>query len=129
MKSIRSIGLLIAVSLLTACASTFREPTPTPDVVQVSADQIALAMQEDHFFLDYRLKTLQVTGIVAAIIEGNDASVVELKTSIPTVVRCYLSMFADAPEQGAEITVQALASKAQREDDAVGLQNCRIISD
>src|SRR5215208_5313141 len=88
MKSIRSLGLLIGVSLLTACATTFREPTPTPAVVQVSADQIALAMQEDHFFSDYRLGTLQVTGTVAAIIEGHDAYVVELETSIPTVVRC-----------------------------------------
>lgn len=103
-------------------------PTPTPAIVKISADQAAQAMTNDEFFSDYRNDILQVSGTVSAVTQVNGQTAIEMQTSIARIVRCYLDGPASAPAVGATVTVQAASADGQREDDAVGLQHCTVIS-
>ncbi len=119
---------MIVWSVLVSCAS-LREPsplTPTPATVQVTADQIAQAMQEDHFFSDYEGDILQVQGTVANVAAEAGGTVVELQTGIPTKVRCHVDGSISTLQPGAAITVES--SQGQRENGAVGLLHCRVIA-
>ncbi len=116
-----------ALSLLAGC-DTLRGtpiPTPTPTVVQVTAQQIAQAMQEDHFFSDYRGDILRVRGMVDEVAQSGGETVVTLSTTIPTVVRCHVTGDVPALTAGVEVTVES--PEGQREDGAVGLLRCRIL--
>ena len=101
--------------------------TPLPPIsVQVSADQIAAAMQADEFFSDFRSELLLVTGKVSAVNQTGNTTQIELETSLPTKVRCDLSAPASAIKPGDQITVKALAADAERAPAAVLLKKCAV---
>ncbi len=123
----QGVALLMILSL---AACRVRDPitvAPLPSsapVVHVSADQIARAMEADHFFSDYGYARLVVQGKVSAISQQNNQQVVQLETNVLTKVLCELDTPATQLQVGETITVQS--SDAQREEAAVGLQHCSI---
>jgi hypothetical protein len=113
-----AITLLLAATL-SACIA-FRPAPATPPLapVQLSPDQLALAMQEDRFFADYGQQTLLVRGTVASVSNEKNHHIVELRTGSPIRVLCDLGQ-APLPEQpGDAITVRAPASEAVRRPQA-----------
>ena len=134
MRLVRWVQLgatLVCVMSLAAC-NVLREPrrtplpSPTPAVVQVTADEIAQAMQEDHFFSDYGQNTLLVRGVLASLYWQDNIHIAALSTSIQTSVLCDLGTASPMVHPGNTITVTAPAADAQRASFAVMLRNCRV---
>jgi len=122
-------GLFVVASGLAACSlfrQTVSEATPTPLTAQVTADQIAIAMQEDHFFSDYRSETLFVQGTIASVSQQGGSTTVVLSTSVATAVWCDLGAQTTALHAGDAVTVSAPSAAAQRANNAVLLKNCTI---
>ncbi len=122
------LGLVLVGS--TACAA-LREniPTPTPapaSLMHVTADQIAQAMHEDHFYSDYGNNVLVILGTVLSVNQQNNDLTVTLNTTPPTGVVCDLGKSTTLLEAGDAVTVTARADQALREPDAVLLKNCSI---
>ena len=118
---------MTSLSLMAGC-DTMRGtpiPTPTPATVQVTAQEIAQAMQDDSFFSDYGGDILQVRGTVQGVMQSSGGAVVTLGTSIPTVVRCHVDGNMPSLTAGTEITVES--PEGQREDGAVGLLKCHVL--
>jgi hypothetical protein len=113
MKSRSSIwiGMLILLLLNLAGCGLMRQTAPTPGgssalpTLEVSADQIALAMQNDEFFSDYRGDSLIIHGVVSSISQQGNDWVVELKTNIATRVFCNLGNLSVTAQAGDAITV------------------------
>jgi hypothetical protein len=131
MRSARVGVILLGVIYLAAC-SALREPrripplTATPAIVQVTADEIAQAMQEDRFFSDYGQNTLLVRGVLASLYWQNNVHVAALSTSIQTTVLCDLGSATTSVRPGNTITITAPAADAQRASFAVMLRNCKV---
>jgi hypothetical protein len=131
--SARTLGLALLFLPLAGCG-VFLASRPTPASVptwppmQVTADQVAQAMQEDHFYEDYGQSSLFIHGTVSAVSAQNNDAIVELASSIPTKVRCDLGHQAPAVHVGDPITVQAAdpETDAIREPSAVLIKNCRL---
>jgi hypothetical protein len=121
---------LLMSFLLPAC-SLFREtaPMPTPDpssIVQTTPDEIAKAMQDDHFYSDYRGLTLSIKAIAASIdLQGNDW-MINLQTTEPEKVFCDLGSQKPDIKTGDAIVVLAAASDAQRGNSSMILGNCSL---
>jgi hypothetical protein len=116
--------LLSACSVLRLARET---PTPAPTLtVRVTADEIARAMQEDHFYSDYRGKMLSIEGTVASISQQGNQWLVEFKTSDPAQAFCDLGSQAPSFRVGDAILVQAEARDAERDGSSVILENCRV---
>ena len=101
-------------------------PTATPTIVQVTADEIAQAMYEDHFFSDYGQNTLRVHGVLASLYWQDNIHIAALSTSIQTTVLCDLGTASTTVRPGNTITVTAPAADAQRASFAVMLRNCKV---
>ena len=120
-------AILAGLSACGALRVQTPQPTPTPKVIQVSADEIALAMQEDHFFADYNGYSLDVQGTVTAVSLQKDHYVLELATQIDTKVMCEFGSQAPGVKTGDSITVRSMdASQALRAPNAVILVNCSM---
>ena len=118
------IAPLLLVALIASACGLVSELTVPPHTVSVSADQIALAMQEDRFFSDYRNAKLLVSGTVADVTSEDGETIIELATSIPTKVRCDLGPSTVAVQVGAPITVTS--SDGERIPDAILLRGCAL---
>jgi hypothetical protein len=124
-------GILALVMLSTPACSVLRQqiPTPTMDLarqVHVTADQIAQAMQEDHFYSDYGQNELVVQGTVLSVDDQKNGTTISLATRVSTGVACELGKGATRVKAGDSITVSARADQALREPNAVLLKNCSI---
>ena len=120
--------LLSALSALSAC-SVLRQPAPTPQLntLHVTADEVALAMQQDHFYSDYNPYALLVQGKVSNVHRQNQDNILELATQTDLKVLCDFG--SQAPKAKAGQTIQVLSPnphQAQREPDAVLLLGCSI---
>jgi hypothetical protein len=120
--------LLAGCTLLSACSLLRQQvATPTAQVMHVSADEIALAMQEDHFYSDYNPDSLIVQGVVAGLHQENKVYVLEMATQIDTKVLCDFGSQAPSVKTGESIEVfTPHASQAQRQPNAVLLTECSI---
>jgi hypothetical protein len=130
-KTLVLAAMLLFLAVLPACGllrQPVQKPAGSPPTAQVTADEIARAMQEDHFFSDYRLTTLVVQGTVASVDHQGKDRVVTLGTSIPTHVLCDLGVQPYNGKKGDAITVQSPSSGAERAPSAVLLKNCQIVS-
>lgn len=119
------LALLLALS---SCG-VFRETPPTPqptNVVQISADQAAQAMQDDHFYTTYGHSTLLIQGIVAAVDQQPNHLIVTLATSRPTQVQCDLGSLAAALKPGDALTLRVTdpENDVLRQDGALFIKNC-----
>jgi len=116
------LGLAMLVIALSGCSLVGIATAPAR-TVSVSADQIASAMQGDHFYSDYRNATLVVSGTVTAVTSDGGDTVLELATSIPTKVRCDIGTARTSIRVGAAVTVTS--SDGERVPSAVLLRDCR----
>jgi hypothetical protein len=122
-----TIWLLIS---LAACG-LLRQPPATPrptTVVQVTADQVAQAMDEDRFYATYGQTTLLIQGAVAAVDQQPDHFIVTLATSGPTQVLCDLGTTTPAIKVGETVTVRSANPEQDvaRQDAAVLIHNCTL---
>ena len=118
--------MVVCVIGLAGC-SALREqiPTATPKSgVQVTAEQVAQAMQEDHFYSDYDLDTLLVQGTISSVNQQGSKLLVELNTNSPMGVVCELDNASNNLHVGQDIIVSAQAKDAQRTTTYVLLKNC-----
>jgi hypothetical protein len=128
------IALLTSLAACTLLREPQRiaQPNVTPRIVfpavHVTADQVARAMQEDHFFADYGQTTLFVQGIVLSVNQQNNDLVVELDTSIPTKLLCDTGGHLSTVHIGDTIIVKSDFPQrdASRQTSAVMLRNCSI---
>jgi hypothetical protein len=120
--------LLAGSNTLSGCGLLRQQvATPTPQVVQVTADEIALAMQEDHFYTDYNPYALEVQGVVTDVRQVNKDYVLELATQINTKVLCDFGGQAPKAKKGDSVEVYCPdAHGAQRQNNTVFLVNCTI---
>jgi hypothetical protein len=123
------LSLLLAGCCALAGCGLLRQqvPTPTAQVMRVTADEIALAMQEDHFYSDYDPYSLVVQGIVTDVRQENQDTILEMATQIDTKVLCDFGSQAPSAKPGDSITVfTPHASQAQRQPNAILLADCSI---
>ena len=92
----------------------------------VTAEQVARAMQEDHFFSDYRGETLLVQGTVASVEQKNGETLIRLGTGLPTDVVCDVGTAATPVKAGDSLTAKAQADDAQRSSGSVLLRPCAV---
>jgi hypothetical protein len=120
--------LLAGCCALAGCGLVRRQvPTPTPQILHVSADEIAQAMQDDHFYSDYNPYSLVVQGVVTEVQQENKEYLLEMATQINTKVRCDFGSQQPSAKPGDSITVfTPHASQAQRQPNAVLLADCSI---
>jgi hypothetical protein len=120
--------LLVGASILSACGLLRQQvPTPTPQMKHVTADEIALAMQEDHFYSDYDPYALVVQGVVTDVRQANNDYILEMETQIDTKVLCDFGSQAPNTKVGDSIEVfSPHARQAQRQPSAVLLMDCSI---
>jgi hypothetical protein len=127
--TIALIILLLASSAVLSACGLLRQTvtTPTPQILQVSADEIALAMQEDHFYSDYNPYALVVQGVVTDVHLEGKGYVLEMATQIDTKVLCDFGSQAPDAKTGDSIEVfTPHARQAQRQPKAVLLVDCSI---
>ena len=115
---------------LSACG-LLRESLATPrptTVAQVTAEQVAQAMDEDRFYATYGQTTLLIQGTVAAVDQQPDDFVVTLATSVRTKVLCDLGNNAPGVKVGEAITVRSANPEKDvaRQDAAVLIHNCTL---
>ena len=121
--------LLLAGSYMLAGCGLLRQQVakPTPQVKQVTANEIALAMQEDHFYADYNPYALEVQGVVTEVRQAKDDYILELATQIDTKVWCDFGSQAPIAKKGDSVEVYSPdAHAAQRQNKAVLLVDCSI---
>ena len=132
MKTTLRPGLLAALALLLlAACGIFREPQATlrpTTVVQVTADDVAQAMDEDRFYSTYGQTTLLVRGTVAALDPQPNHFTVTLATGVRTKVLCDLGSQTPSVHVGDVITVRSAdpENDVQRQDAAVLIKNCTL---
>ena len=127
------IGLCIFLILQTGC-SALRETPPTPALemalptVQVTADQIAQAMDQDAFFSTYAFNALIIRGVVSSIDGQSGALIIALKTSGASRVLCDLGNQNTAVHVGDSITVEAAFPNQDviRQGADVLIRNCSL---
>jgi hypothetical protein len=115
---------------LPACG-LLREPLATPrptSVVQVSADQVAQAMDDDRFYATYGQTTLLIQGTVAGIDPQPGHFILILATSGSTLVLCDLGNKAAAIKTGDSVTVRSADPEKDiaRQDAGVLIRNCTV---
>jgi len=113
---------------LSACEN-FRSPVPTPppeQTVQLTANEVAQAMQDDRFFSDYGSSILLVRGEISSVEQQGTFTVVALRTGSPEEVACEIAAGATAP-MGQMVTVRARSADAQRAGPTVVLHNCHLV--
>jgi hypothetical protein len=122
------ILLLVGSAVLSACGLLRQPvPTPTPQVLHVTADEIALAMQEDHFYSDYDPYALVVQGVVTDVRREGKDYILEIATQIDTKVLCDVGSQAPGAKTGDSIQVfTPQGRQAQRQPNAVLLIDCSI---
>jgi predicted small lipoprotein YifL len=127
--SFAACAILLLVGL--AACGLFREPLATPrptTVAQVTADQVAQAMDEDRFYATYGQTTLLIQGTVAAVDQQPDDFIVTLATGVRTKVLCDLGNKAPAVKVGDIIIVRSADPEhdVARRDAAVLIHNCTL---
>ena len=124
------LGAILFAFCLSACG-LLREPLATPQptsVVQVSADQVAQAMDDDRFYATYGKTTLLIQGTVAAIDPQPQHFVLTLATSGSTQVLCDLGNQSAPIKAGDSVTVRSAdpENDVARQDSGVLIHNCTI---
>ena len=93
---------------------------------RASASELAQAMQDDHFYSDYRESALIVRGTVSSVSAQRGHEIVELDTGLSTAVLCDLGTVQDSMHAGEVVTVLAEGATAERQTSAVMLRGCGI---
>jgi len=91
---------------------------------RVTPNQIADAMQQDHFYSDFGHKTLIVKGKVASVTKNGGSNRVTLETTSSYHAYCDLSKESKVPPTGSKVKLLAEGGAALRQSNAVLLVGC-----
>ncbi|HUZ02077.1 MAG TPA: hypothetical protein VMU89_17155 [Thermomicrobiaceae bacterium] len=99
--------------------------------VTVTPDQLAIAMQGDHFYADYAdgaPTTLRLTGSVATVRRQPQHLQLQLRTAVPAAVWCDLGASTADVAVGTTVTVEAPAKQVERLRQPAGviLAHCQL---
>ena len=124
-------ALVLLLSFTLAGCGVLREPSPTPaptTVAQVTADQVAQAMEADSFYATYGHTTLLVSGTVAGVDPGPGHFIITLGTNETTQVLCDLGGQSPAIKFGDTLTVRSAdpENDVLRQNGDVIIQNCTL---
>ena len=124
------VALALLLGALAAC-SVFRQALPTPvptTVAQVTADQVAQAMDDDEFYSTYGHTTLLIQGTVAALDPQPSHFTLTLDTGVRTKVLCDLGQQTPPIKVGDTVTVRSAnpENDVQRQEAAVFIKNCTL---
>jgi len=125
------LALLAVLAALLAGCSVFRQALPTPrptTVAQVTADQVAQAMDNDEFYSTYGHTTLLVQGTVTAVDPQPAHFTLTLATGVRTKVLCDLGQQTPAIKVGDAVTIRSAdpENDVARQDAAVFIKNCTL---
>jgi len=95
-------------------------------VEQATPDELAAAMQNDHFYSDYNEATLVVRGVVASIAGDGPGAVLQFQTQGVYQTRCQLDHYPSTVHPGDTITVVAEGATAERLPTGVLLKGCSL---
>ncbi len=94
--------------------------------MQLTANEVAQAMQDDRFFSDYGSSILLVQGEISSVEQQGTFTVVALRTDSPEEVACEIAAGSTAPV-GQMVTVRARSADAQRSGPIVVLHDCHLV--
>lgn len=96
-------------------------------VVAATPDQLAAAMQGDHFYSDYNEHTVLVHGVVASLTSDGSGAMLQFQTQGLFTTRCHVDTYPATIRSGDTISVVAEGAAAQRLTSAVLLMGCRVL--
>lgn len=128
--SITFIYTVLAVAIFAIGAACYfwgdKHALDTMRPERVTPTRLAEAMKGDHFFSDYRERTLVVAGTVSAVQKHGQDTRVALETSSSYSLWCDLGTVQTAPRVHDMITVIAQGSTAARQTSGVLLTHCLV---
>ena len=118
------IALVVAAFVVAVALFFFGDEhaVSSMSIKQVTPDQLAAAMKEDHFYSDYRQNTLLIRGEVASV----SGSLLTFKTSSSYQAQCSLAISSRNIHKGDNITVISEGGTAARQPNGVLLKDCVI---
>jgi len=126
-----AVGVLAVAAGVVAVVGSFwlggRHALGNAVIVDVSADQVAQAMQDDHYYSDYGSDVLIIHGSVAATNRSGGQVTIEFHTNSATSMSCTLDAPSGVPTIAAHISVLVVGASAQREPSAVTYSTCRTL--
>ena len=126
--AMRARSAVIGSALVLALAAAFflgdKHAVESMSIQQVNADQLGNAMRGDHFYSDYRQRTLVLHGTVAAVRSPGSGEQLTFTTTSPFSTTCQLTGGASPVTAGTQITVLAEGARAQRQAHGVLLVGC-----
>ena len=131
MKQADIVKLVIAfiVVLVVGAASFFlgdKHASESMKVISVTPTQAANAMKGDHFYSDYKHRTLLISGVVSSTNKSPHSLTVGFETRSSFKTLCDVSDTAAAVHPGQTIRVVAEGGTAERQSSAVLLQ-CTLL--
>jgi len=96
-------------------------------VVEATPDQLAAAMQNDHFYADYNFHTLLVHGLVASLTAGGGGAELQFQTPGAFTTRCQFDQYPTTVHPGDTVFVVTEGAIAERLTSAVRLKGCRLL--
>jgi hypothetical protein len=96
-------------------------------VVDATPDQLAAAMQNDHFYADYNEHTLLVRGLVASLTSGGGGAELQFQMQGGFTTRCQFDQYPATVHPGDSVVVVTEGATAERMASAVRLKECRLL--
>jgi hypothetical protein len=96
-------------------------------VVEATPDQLAAAMQSDHFYADYNEHTLLVNGLVASLTSGGGGGELQFQTQGTFTTSCAFDQYPATVHAGDTIVVVTEGATAERLTSGVRLKGCQLL--
>lgn len=93
-------------------------------VRQVTPNQLANAMKDDHFWVSYREDTLLVSGKVMSVTHTGNDTIIGFKTDTSYGAQCNFTNAQEPVLVGQTIKILSIANTAERLQSGVQLNNC-----
>lgn len=125
-----AITILVVVLLVLFAAGFFlfgeRHALRSLTIKRVGPEQLATAMQQDHFYSTYSQSTLLVTGTIESVSKQGNHLVATFKTSASFKAQCDLGGNDQNLPTNREITLITEGGTALRLSNAILLTNCTL---
>lgn len=96
-------------------------------VLETTPDQLAAAMQNDHFYSDYNEDTLVVHGLVASMAGDGSGAVLQFQAQSAFTTRCQFDQYPATVHPGDTLSVVTEGATAERLTSAVLLRGCSLL--
>jgi hypothetical protein len=120
------LGIIVIFAIVAAFFLGDQHGVENMTFRQVTPNQIAEAMKNDHFYSSYRENTLMITGTVLSVTKNNNDLLVGFKTDSAYGAFCDFGNAPLATRAGNVITAFAESGAARRQPSAVLLKNCIV---